>query len=79
MELKNKKINFLGDSITQGVGTTEDKYIYLNVMKNECGLAAARNYGISGTRIASMSRTIAAQNQPFVTGISRWMMMRMSS
>ena len=52
MELKNKKINFLGDSITQGVGTTEDKYIYLNVMKNECGLAAARNYGISGTRIA---------------------------
>ena len=25
------------------------------------------------------SRTIAAQNQPFVTGISRWMMMRMSS
>ena len=52
MELKNKKINFLGDSITEGVGASEEQYIYLNVVAGECGLAAARNYGISGTRIA---------------------------
>ena len=52
MELRNKKINFLGDSITQGVGTADEQSIFLNVMRDECGLAAARNYGISGTRIA---------------------------
>ena len=52
MELKGKKINFLGDSITQGVGVSEEQNIYLNVMKRECGLAEARNYGISGTRLA---------------------------
>lgn len=52
MELKGKKINFLGDSITEGVGTSGEQFIYLNVVAAECGLASARNYGISGTRIA---------------------------
>ena len=52
MELKNKKINFLGDSITEGVGASCRENIYLNVMARECELAAARNYGISCTRIA---------------------------
>lgn len=52
MELKNKKINFLGDSITEGVGTSCRENIYLNVLARECGLAEARNYGISCTRIA---------------------------
>ncbi len=55
MELKDKKINFLGDSITEGVGASEEQFIYLNVVAGECGLAAARNYGISGTRIARQS------------------------
>lgn len=52
MKLEGKKINFLGDSITEGVGTTCADNIYLNVIKRECKLAEARNYGISGTRIA---------------------------
>ena len=52
MELKGKKINFLGDSITQGVGTACEAEIYLNLIKEQEGLAEARNYGISGTRIA---------------------------
>ena len=52
MELNGKIINFLGDSITQGVGVDVPENIYLNVMKRECGLAAANNYGISGTRFA---------------------------
>lgn len=52
MELQGKKINFLGDSITEGVGVETEKEIYLNVIKEEEGLAEARNYGISGTRLA---------------------------
>jgi lysophospholipase L1-like esterase len=52
LELKNKKINFLGDSITEGVGVSCTENIYLNVMKRELPLAEARNYGIGGTRIA---------------------------
>lgn len=52
MQLKGKKINFLGDSITQGVGVSSEEKIYLNLLAQRCGLAQARNYGISGTRIA---------------------------
>ncbi len=55
MELQGKKINFLGDSITQGVGVGTAEEIYLNVLKNKCGLAEARNYGISATRFARQS------------------------
>lgn len=53
MELKGKKINFLGDSITAGVGATVPEKIFLNVLKEREGLAEARNYGYSGTRIAN--------------------------
>ena len=52
MELKGKKINFLGDSITEGAGTTYPAWCYVEVMKRLYGLAEARNYGIGGTRIA---------------------------
>ena len=52
MELTGKIINFLGDSITEGVGVDVPEHIYLNVLKEACGLKAANNYGISGTRIA---------------------------
>ncbi len=52
MELKGKKINFLGDSITEGVGVSAPDKIYLNLIRERCGLAEARNYGISGSRIA---------------------------
>lgn len=55
MELKGKKINFLGDSITEGVGTSCAEAIYHQVLKANAGLAEARNYGISGTRIARQS------------------------
>lgn len=55
MELKGKKINFLGDSITQGVGVDSPDKIYLNLLKESCELAEARNYGISGSRIARQS------------------------
>ena len=52
MELENKKINFLGDSITQGCCATSPELGFVDVMKEKYALAAARNYGIGGTRIA---------------------------
>ncbi len=55
MELQGRKINFLGDSITAGVGVKSRDAIFLNVLKERAGLAEARNYGISATRIARQS------------------------
>lgn len=53
MELQGKIINFLGDSITEGVGVTDRvNNRYDNVLKKNCGLAATYNYGIGGTRLA---------------------------
>lgn len=52
MELKGKKINFLGDSITQGSGLSADDKHFFDVLKDRCSLAAARNYGVGGSRIA---------------------------
>lgn len=52
MELKGKKINFLGDSITEGVGTSSEDKIFMNRIKSLEGLSEARNYGIGGTRFA---------------------------
>lgn len=52
MELKGKKINFIGDSITEGIGTSCQEAIYLNVLKEKAELSVVRNYGISGTRFA---------------------------
>ena len=53
MELNGKKINFLGDSITQGVGVSDcDRNRYDNILKRLCSLGCTRNYGVSGTRIA---------------------------
>lgn len=45
-----KKANFLGDSITQGIGTTKTYHSYL---KESLSLTASRNYGISGSSISN--------------------------
>lgn len=52
MKLEGLKINFLGDSITEGEGTSKKENVYHAVLKRNAGLAETRNYGISGTRIA---------------------------
>ena len=52
MNLKGLKLAFLGDSITEGVGTSEPSKIYLNVLKEKMCLDKALNYGVSGTRFA---------------------------
>ncbi len=51
MELIGKAINFLGDSITQGTGASEEQYQYVNRVEAETG-AICRNYGVGGTRVA---------------------------
>ncbi len=51
MDLKGKKIAFLGDSITEGHGTTSEEYTFWNVLAKRTG-AQSYGYGIGGTRIA---------------------------
>lgn len=53
MEIKGKKFNFLGDSITEGVGASDVEHSYSQVFGKIAEAAAARNYGVSGTRIAA--------------------------
>ena len=51
MELKGKKINFLGDSITEGACLDDWNNVYWMRLARETG-AIVRGYGIGGTRIA---------------------------
>ena len=59
MELTGKKINFLGDSITQGAGASSPETCYVADMHRLYNLAEARNYGIGGTRIAPQKEVSA--------------------
>lgn len=53
MKLEGAKINFLGDSITEGYGVSNpEKLAWHQLIKRDYGLARANNYGVSGTRIA---------------------------
>jgi lysophospholipase L1-like esterase len=55
LKLEGLKVNFLGDSITEGVGLKEEtktETVYHALLTKECGFKVARNYGISGTRFA---------------------------
>lgn len=67
MNWNGKVINFLGDSITEGVGSSCDEKNYVNQTKEILNLAAANNYGISGTRIAPRKHPTenARHEQPF--------------
>ncbi|MBR2860766.1 MAG: SGNH/GDSL hydrolase family protein [Clostridia bacterium] len=51
MDLKNLKINFLGDSITEGCGASDFSKGYVNLIHEKYG-AVCRNYGVGGSRIA---------------------------
>ena len=56
MELKGKRVIFLGDSITEGAGVTDIANCrYDNRLKKMCGMAEVYNYGIGGTRLAYQS------------------------
>lgn len=58
MELKNLKINFLGDSITEGHGVAEVENRFVNRVAAMTG-AITRNYGVGGTRIARQTNPSA--------------------
>lgn len=73
MQLQSLKINFLGDSITEGYGTTGIENRFSNLMERQCGLAAARNYGIGATRIAPQKWATenVIYNSPFRDRVDR--------
>lgn len=54
MKLKNKKVLFLGDSITAGTGVSSPEKCYVSVFERISG-TETKNYGIGGTRIAKQS------------------------
>lgn len=51
MDWSNIRINFLGDSITQGAGASKYDNCFVKIIERNMG-AVCRNYGIGGTRIA---------------------------
>ena len=61
MELKDKKIAFLGDSITEGVGVNDTNHIFWKRIESSCG-ADCYGYGIGGTRIAIQQN--ASEEEP---------------
>lgn len=71
MELKGIKANFLGDSITRGQYVQDQEHgIYWQRLKDACGLAEARCYGIGGTRIAVKHVKVnPAWDQDFVSRV----------
>lgn len=54
MDLKNKTILFLGDSITEGHGTSDPSKRFSDIVADRLG-AKFVNYGIGGTRYARQS------------------------
>ena len=54
MDWQHLKINFLGDSITEGYGVADPAKKFVALVETMTG-ATCRNYGIGGTRIAKQS------------------------
>ena len=72
MELKGKKIYFLGDSITQGVGVEKSEKIFVNRIAAMTG-AICKNFGVSGTKIQNMifQYEDMARNESFIQRVDR--------
>lgn len=52
MDIKGFKVNFLGDSITEGAGVAHTENCYQNRLEKLCSLSAVNSYAISGSRLA---------------------------
>lgn len=53
MNIQGFKVNFLGDSIAEGIGVTDPENCRVdNHLKKLCGLSHVNNYSVSGTRLA---------------------------
>ena len=71
MELKGKKINVLGDSITEGAGVAGAGNIFWQRL-GQSAEAVVRGYGIGGTRIARQLKPAdpdARENRHFATRV----------
>lgn len=70
MELKGRKILFLGDSITEGWGTSSSEKIFWSLLSSRDG-AEVTGYGIGGTRIArqKLPSEEAKYDQHFVSRV----------
>ena len=69
MELNGKKIAFLGDSITEGHGTSDVRNTFWNLLARRTG-AQCYGYGIGGTRIARQQKpTDERWDQDFVSRV----------
>ena len=62
MELNGKKIVFLGDSITEGCGTSGRDKCFVTLVGERGGFRESKNYGIGATRIARQSAASADKN-----------------
>ena len=62
MELKGTKINFLGDSITEGAGTSSHDKMFTMLIEREYG-AICQNYGIGGTRLATYTNSAQDESE----------------
>lgn len=60
MDLKGKKVLFLGDSITEGTGASSYENSYVAVFEKISG-THTENYGIGGTRIARQNVRSASE------------------
>ena len=52
MNLTGKKVCFIGDSITEGVGASSNEFCYVSRFATAHPEATVYNFGIGGTRIA---------------------------
>ncbi len=57
MDLRGKKVGFLGDSITEGVGASSPQTCFVSVFAKAHPECRVFNYGIGGTRIAYVQKT----------------------
>ncbi len=55
MDIKGYKVNFLGDSITEGSGVADQRNRYDQRLAAALGLSAVNRYAISGSRLAHQS------------------------
>ncbi len=62
MNLKGLKMNVLGDSITEGHGTSDVQHRFTTLLEQDLELAVCRNYGIGGTRIARQQTPSAEEH-----------------
>lgn len=72
MELKGKKILFLGDSITEGVGVQNPENRFVDRIAAMTG-ALSLNYGVGGTKIQNMVFQYENQvkNESFIMRVDR--------